>query len=157
LKPVYICPHIVDETTAYVGIPTISNDPAFLCPDCGAERIAELAETMQPADIFRLLFVEKQHAPEITKAIQRFTIVLKQSDPSNTLTKNRAQTVARYICNAHGLGTSKQERFVRLRYGQDDGIPSYKRKLEHYRRAQEPKSLSSFSGVEAYNRREETA
>lgn len=147
MKPVYICPHIAD-TTAYIGAPTSENDPAFYCPDCAVQRIAELVETLKPAAVYRLLFVEVQHAREITKAIQTFTFKLKHSHPERSLVRNRTQCVGRYIYNAAGLGTSKQERFRRYNVPDADwrprriGIPC----------EIEPKSLSSFSGVEAYNR-----
>ena len=52
-----LCEHIT-ESGPFIGIPTVDNEAAYLCPSCGAARIAELTQTMKPAEIFHLLYVE---------------------------------------------------------------------------------------------------
>ena len=99
-----------------------------------------------------MMFVEPQHATAITHAMQNFTFKLRQTNPERSLVRNRTQCVARYIYNAAGLGHSLQPRFRRYNVPDADwrprriGIPC----------EIEKRSLSSFSGVEAYNRREVT-
>ncbi len=151
LNPVYICSHINDAAPAYIGIPTANSEPAFYCPDCGVQRIATMTETMKPAEIFRLLYVEKQHAQAIVNALREMTLAMRTAHPVNSLVRNRAQSVARYIANGYGAGTSNQPRYMRLRYGQDDGrgAPVLKTRLP---RLIEPKSLSGYNDVVAYNR-----
>ena len=146
-----LCPHITDDTTPFAGLPDANGQPRYYCATCAVERVAALTAIMQPAAIFRLMYVEPKFAPEITAAMRAFTYELKQSNPSNSLVRNRVQCVARYIANAAGLGHSKQERFVRYRVNQDDGRgPSYRR-TQIIPRLVEPKSLSSYSDVVVFN------
>ena len=143
-----MCAHIVDETTPCAGLPNDNNEPAFYCVSCTVERVTELVETMKPAAVFRLIYVEPQHVPAIVRAMQIFTIALKKSNPERSLVRNRVQCTARYLWNAAGLGHSKQERFRRYNVPDADwrprriGIPC----------EIEKKSLSSYSDVVAYNR-----
>jgi hypothetical protein len=148
-----LCPHITDNTTPFAGLPDANNNPRFYCSLCTVERVTALTAIMQPAAIFRMMFIEQQHAREITAAMRAFTYELKQSNPSNSLVRNRVQCVARYFANAAGLGTSKQERFQRYRFGQDDGGPPSWKRSNIVPRIVEPKSLSSFSDAIAVNKR----
>ena len=153
-----MCAHIVDETTPCAGLPNDNNEPAFYCVSCTVERVAELVETMKPAAVFRLMYVEPQHVPAIVRAMQVFTIALKKSNPERSLVRNRVQCAARYLWNAAGLGHSKQERF--RRYGFDDGRgPSYRR-TKFIPCVVEKTALSNYGRqgeYEAYNRREVSA
>ena len=147
-----LCPHITDDTTPFAGLPDANSQPRYYCATCTVERVAALTAILQPAAIFRMMFIEPKFAPEITAAMRAFTYELKQSNPSNSLVRNRVQCVARYISNAAGLGHSKQERFQRYRFNQEDHRgPSYKR-TQIIPRLREPKSLSSASHVEVWNR-----
>jgi len=143
-----MCAHIVDETTPCVGLPDENNNPAFYCPACTVQRVAELVLTLKPAAVYRMMYVEPQHATAITHAMQNFTFKLRQTNPERSLVRNRTQCVARYIYNAAGLGHSLQSRFRRYNVPDADwrprriGIPC----------EIEKKSLSSFSGVEVFNR-----
>ncbi len=148
-----ICDHITSDEVPYAGLPDANSQPRYYCPACLLQTIVVLVQTLKPVAVFRLMQIEKQFAREITQAMRTFTYQLKRSNSPDSLSRNRVQCVARYIANAAGLGTSKQERFQRYRVGQDDGVPSYKRTLKHYERAKEPRSLSSFSDVIAFNKR----
>jgi hypothetical protein len=145
-----LCEHIT-ESGPFIGIPTANNEAAYLCPSCGAKRIAKLAEITRPVDLFHLLYVEKQHAQAIVNALREMTLAMRTAHPVNSLVRNRAASVARYIANGYGAGTSNQPRYMRLRYGQDDGrgAPVLKTRLP---RLIEPKSLSNYNDVVAYNR-----
>ena len=147
-----LCPHITDDTTPFAGLPDANNEPRFYCPACLIQRIAVLVQTLNPVSVFRLMHVPQEHAQAITRAMMSYTLVLKQSQPTQSLVRNRCQCVARYIANAAGLGSSKQERFQRYKFGQDDKRgPSYTRTVV-VPRLREPKSLSSASHVEVWNR-----
>jgi hypothetical protein len=153
-----LCEHIT-ETTPYAGLPDNNNNPAYLCAQCFTSRVAKLVETMKPAAVFRLIYVEPQHVPAIVRAMQIFTIALKKSNPERSLVRNRVQCTARYLWNAAGLGHSKQERFTRYFNRDDNGPPSYRRH-KIIMPITEPKSLSSYGRqgeYEAYNRREVSA
>ena len=145
-----LCDHVT-ESGPFIGIPTVDNEAAYLCPSCGAKRIAKLAEITRPVDLFHLLYVEKQHAQAIVNALREMTLAMRTAHPVNSLVRNRAASVARYIANGYGAGTSNQPRYMRLRYGQDDGrgAPVLKTRLP---RLIEPKSLSGYNDVVAYNR-----
>jgi len=152
LNAVTLCSHIADETTPFAGLPDANGQPRYYCATCTVERVAALTVIMQPAPIFRMMFVEPRFAGAITAAMRAFTYGLKKANPSNSLVRNRVQCVARYIANAAGLGSSKQERFQRYRIGQDDGGHPWKRRLGQEVRIKEPRSLSSFSDVVVFNR-----
>ena len=133
----------------YAGLPNSHNKPAFYCVSCTVERVAKLVETMKPAAVFRLMYVEPQHVPAIVRAMQIFTIALKKSNPERSLVRNRVPSLSRYLWEYFaGLGHSKQERFRRYNVPDADwrprriGIPC----------EIEKKSLSSYSDVVAYNR-----
>ena len=115
--------------------------------------------TLKPAAVYRMMFIEPQHATAITHAMQNFTFKLRQTNPERSLVRNRTQCVARYIYNAAGLGHSLQPRFQRYRVNQDDNRgPSYRRSVI-VPRLVEPKSLSAYGRqgeFVAYNRREVT-
>jgi hypothetical protein len=147
-----LCPHIVDDNTPFAGMPDANNKPRFYCPACLIQRIAVLVQTLNPVSVFRRMHVPQEHAQAITRAMMSYTLALKQSQPTQSLIRNRTQCVARYIANSAGLGRSKQERFQRYKFNQDDNRgPSYKR-TQIIPRLREPKSLSKYSDVVAFNR-----
>lgn len=149
-----LCSHL-SEAAPYIGI-SVNGNPAYLCLPCACTEIATLAETLHPRAISRLLHCPAEHARVFVSALVAYKNEHPKSD-ENRRAWNRINSVARYVANQHGIGTSKQPRFVRLRYGFDDGRgPSYRRKVI-VPRIVEPKSLSSYSDVVAFNHVEVTA
>lgn len=145
-----LCPHLEQTPElAYAGI-AIDDVPHLACPSCFTNSCLELLrQELTPLEVSKLAHVPAEHLEPITLAMHRARVDLRECD---SRISNRINT-----CKQHIWKQATKQKEQPRRYGFDDGRgPSYRRH-KIVMPITEPKSLSSFSGVEVYNRREVTA
>ena len=145
MNPISICPHLqADPDMPCAGL-EVNGSPHWYCPECLAIELADLLDNPDatPSEIAALVHVKAAHLSAITLAMHQARIALQNAGHSRV--SNRLNVCKRAIYTRVTKGPQ-------YRYGQDDGIPSYKRTLKHFARIAEPRSLSSHSGVSYSNR-----
>jgi hypothetical protein len=137
-----ICEHVT-ETAPYAGL-MIDNAAHWLCPACLVDHCIKLLDSMKmtPSQVANLVHVEPENLEAITLALHQARVSLRTI---NSHLSNQVNQTKQKIYKA----THTTPKF---RVNENDGgPPSYKRTVI-VPRVVEPKSLSSYNGVEVWNR-----
>jgi hypothetical protein len=135
-----LCDHLT-ESSPYAGL-EIAGTPHLLCPACFTDKCALLLYDHSASEVSKMSYVETEHIEAVTFALHGRRLKERDQRLSNRVNSLKQHLYRRFA----------KPKFVRQPYGVSDGIPSYQRRLCHFERAHEPRSLSNASHVEVWNR-----
>ena len=129
----------LDPSLPYAGFDD-SGCPLLLCAACLVDRVALLLYEQSASEVAKLVHVEPEHVEAVTFALHGRR--LKERDQRLS---NRVNSCKQYIFRKFAKPKPRY-------FNRDDGGPASHRRRVIVPCEVEPKSLSSFADVVAYNR-----